>query len=209
MASNHRHSSTSNPNSYYYGPDMESSHGKDDIELRAQNPKRSSDESLRHFIHSPHRLTHSSAETQKKLGWFLNEFRSLSMWAKGSLLSILRQFACLKSDKQAISVGFVGYFNVGKSSVINTLRTKTVCKVAPIPGETKVWQSITLTKRIFLIDCPGVVYQNNHDTETDIVLKGVVRVTNLEDASEHIGEVLTRVKKERLERAYKIKDWLY
>ena len=48
-----------------------------------------------------------------------------------------------------------------------------VCKVAPIPGETKVWQYITLTKRIFLIDCPGVVYQNR-DSETDIVLKGVV-----------------------------------
>lgn len=51
-----------------------------------------------------------------------------------------------------------------------------VCKVAPIPGETKVWQYITLTKRIFLIDCPGVVYQNN-DSETDIVLKGVVCIS--------------------------------
>lgn len=128
-------------------------------------------------------------------------------FGKGSLLSVLRQFARLKSDKQAISVGFVGYPNVGKSSVINTLRTKTVCKVAPIPGETKVWQYITLTKRIFLIDCPGVVYQNS-DTETDIVLKGVVRVTNLEDASEHIGEVLRRVKKEHLKRAYKINEWV-
>ncbi|XP_059628832.1 nuclear/nucleolar GTPase 2-like [Cornus florida] len=127
-------------------------------------------------------------------------------FGKGSLLSVLRQFARLKSDKQAISVGFVGYPNVGKSSVINTLRTKNVCKVAPIPGETKVWQYITLTKRIFLIDCPGVVYQNR-DSETDIVLKGVVRVTNLHDATEHIGEVLKRVKKEHLERAYKIKDW--
>ncbi|XP_010500925.1 PREDICTED: nuclear/nucleolar GTPase 2 [Camelina sativa] len=127
-------------------------------------------------------------------------------FGKGSLLSVLRQFARLKSDKQAISVGFVGYPNVGKSSVINTLRTKNVCKVAPIPGETKVWQYITLTKRIFLIDCPGVVYQSR-DTETDIVLKGVVRVTNLEDASEHIGEVLRRVKKEHLQRAYKIQDW--
>ncbi|CAL9764494.1 unnamed protein product [Musa acuminata subsp. burmannicoides] len=127
-------------------------------------------------------------------------------FGKGSLLSVLRQFARLKSDKQAISVGFVGYPNVGKSSVINTLRTKNVCKVAPIPGETKVWQYITLTKRIFLIDCPGVVYQNK-DSETDIVLKGVVRVTNLEDASEHIGEVLKRVKKEHLQRAYKIEDW--
>ncbi|EEF45776.1 nuclear/nucleolar GTPase 2 [Ricinus communis] len=127
-------------------------------------------------------------------------------FGKGSLLSVLRQFARLKSDKQAISVGFVGYPNVGKSSVINTLRTKNVCKVAPIPGETKVWQYITLTKRIFLIDCPGVVYQNR-DTETDIVLKGVVRVTNLHDAAEHVGEVLKRVKKEHLQRAYKIKEW--
>ncbi|KAG0466719.1 hypothetical protein HPP92_018299 [Vanilla planifolia] len=109
-------------------------------------------------------------------------------FGKGSLLSVLRQFARLKSDKQAISVGFVGYPNVGKSSVINTLRTKNVCKVAPIPGETKVWQYITLTKRIFLIDCPGVVYHNN-DSETDVVLKGVVRVENLEDASEHIERV--------------------
>ncbi|CAL4939361.1 unnamed protein product [Urochloa decumbens] len=127
-------------------------------------------------------------------------------FGKGSLLSVLRQFARLKSDKQAISVGFVGYPNVGKSSVINTLRSKSVCKVAPIPGETKVWQYITLTKKIFLIDCPGVVYQNN-DSETDIVLKGVVRVTNLADAAEHIGEVLRRVKKEHLQRAYKIQDW--
>ncbi|XP_024527850.1 nuclear/nucleolar GTPase 2 [Selaginella moellendorffii] len=127
-------------------------------------------------------------------------------FGKGSLLSLLRQLARLKSDKQAISVGFIGYPNVGKSSVINTLRTKNVCKVAPLPGETKVWQYITLTKRIFLIDCPGVVYQN-HDSETDIVLKGVVRVGNLDDATEHIGEVLQRVKKDYLKRAYKIQDW--
>lgn len=54
-----------------------------------------------------------------------------------------------------------------------------VCKVAPVPGETKVWQYITLMKRIFLIDCPGVVYNKNDDDQTDSVLKGVVRVENL------------------------------
>jgi nuclear GTP-binding protein len=42
--------------------------------------------------------------------------------------------------------------------------------VAPIPGETKVWQYIALMKRIFLIDCPGVVYDAGDD-ETEIVLK--------------------------------------
>ncbi|KAG8364956.1 hypothetical protein BUALT_Bualt18G0052500 [Buddleja alternifolia] len=76
-------------------------------------------------------------------------------------MAVLRQFARLESDKQAISVGFVGYPNVGKSSVINTLRTKNV------------------------------------------------RVTNLADASEHIGEVLKRVKKEHLQRAHKISNCLH
>ena len=32
-------------------------------------------------------------------------------------------------------------------------------------------------------------------------------MTNLADAAEHIGEVLRRVKKEHLQRAYKIQDW--
>lgn len=59
------------------------------------------------------------------------------------------------------------------SDMYNSFFCLKVCKVAPIPGETKVWQYITLTKKIYLIDCPGVVYQNS-DSETDVVLKGVV-----------------------------------
>ena len=47
-------------------------------------------------------------------------------FGKGSLLGLLRQLSRLRSDKKYISVGFVGYPNVGKSSVINTLRTKKV-----------------------------------------------------------------------------------
>lgn len=42
-------------------------------------------------------------------------------------------------------------------------------------GVFQVWQYITLMRRIFLIDCPGVVYPSG-DSETDIVLKGVVRI---------------------------------
>lgn len=56
----------------------------------------------------------------------IEQANNCSILLQGSLLSVLRQFARLKSDKQAISVGFVGYPNVGKSSVINTLRSKNV-----------------------------------------------------------------------------------
>lgn len=47
--------------------------------------------------------------------------------------------------------------------------------MAPIAGETKVWQYVTLLKSIYLIDCPGVVYPEG-DTEADMVMKGVVSI---------------------------------
>ncbi|XP_075029991.1 nucleolar GTP-binding protein 2 isoform X2 [Calonectris borealis] len=115
-------------------------------------------------------------------------------------------WATLHSDKKQISVGFIGYPNVGKSSVINTLRSKKVCNVAPIAGETKVWQYITLMRRIFLIDCPGVVYPSG-DTETDIVLKGVVQVEKIKSPEDHISAVLERAKPEYIRKTYKIDSW--
>ena len=71
--------------------------------------------------------------TKRWLGYLSKSFPTLAFHAsitnpfgKGSLLSLLRQLSRLRSDKKYISVGFVGYPNVGKSSVINTLRTKKV-----------------------------------------------------------------------------------
>jgi nuclear GTP-binding protein len=74
-------------------------------------------------------------------------------FGKGSLIALLRQLSRLHSEKKAISVGFIGYPNVGKSSIINALKGSKACTVAPIPGQTKVWQYVTLMKRVFLIDC--------------------------------------------------------
>ncbi|XP_041650112.1 nucleolar GTP-binding protein 2 isoform X2 [Cheilinus undulatus] len=127
-------------------------------------------------------------------------------FGKGSLIQLLRQFGKLHTDKKQISVGFIGYPNVGKSSVINTLRSKKVCNVAPLAGETKVWQYITLMRRIFLIDCPGVVYPSE-DSETDIVLKGVVQVEKIRNPEEHIGAVLERAKPEYIQKTYRIPSW--
>ncbi|KAH8834998.1 hypothetical protein DL96DRAFT_1665987 [Flagelloscypha sp. PMI_526] len=114
-------------------------------------------------------------------------------FGKGSLIQLLRQFSQLHSDKKQISVGFVGYPNVGKSSVINTLKS----------GKTKVWQYITLTKRIYLIDCPGIVpTSNSKDTETSKVLKGVVRVEALPTPADHVPALMDRVKPLYLSRTY-------
>jgi len=127
-------------------------------------------------------------------------------FGKGSLISLLRQFSQLHKEKKQISVGFIGYPNVGKSSVINTLKKKMVCKAAPVPGETKVWQYITLMRRVFLIDCPGVVPPTD-ESECEIVLKGVTRSERLPSPEDYIEEVLKRSRREFIVRTYGIHSW--
>ncbi|EUB54386.1 Nucleolar GTP-binding protein 2 [Echinococcus granulosus] len=121
---------------------------------------------------------------------------------KTALMSLLRQLAGFHAkDRHQISVGIIGYPNVGKSSIINAMRSKRVCKVAPVAGETKVWQYVTLLKSIYLIDCPGVVYPDG-DTEAEMVMKGVVRVEYLKQPEMYIPEVLERVKPEFMQQRY-------
>lgn len=82
--------------------------------------------------------------------------------------------------------------------------SKKSCKVAPIPGETKIWQYISLFKRISLIDCPGVVVDTAGDTETDSVLKGVVRAERLENPEDYIDAIMEQVKHEHLAAQYNL-----
>ena len=87
--------------------------------------------------------------------------------------------------------------------MINALRSKKVCNVAPIAGETKVWQYITLMRKVYLIDCPGVVPPKDESDE-EKVLRGVVRIEHVTCPEDYIPAVLDRVKPRYLERTYKI-----
>ena len=127
-------------------------------------------------------------------------------FGKGSLIQLLKQFDILHKDKKNISVGLIGYPNVGKSSVINALMKKACCKVAPIPGQTKVWQYITLTKRIYLIDCPGIVH-DEYQTDTEKVLKCVVRAEKVPDPAQYVPAILEKVEHKNIYDIYGINEW--
>ena len=68
-----------------------------------------------------------------------------------------------------------------------------------------MWQYITLMKRIYLIDCPGVVPPSQVDNEEDILLRGVVRVENVENPAQYIQAVLRRTQTKHIERTYDLK----
>jgi nuclear GTP-binding protein len=120
-------------------------------------------------------------------------------YGKSSLLGMLKQLSKLYK-KLNLCVGFVGYPNTGKSSIINALRNKKVCNVAPIPGETKVWQYITLTRGIYLIDCPGIVPVGDYEQG---VLRGAVRVESIKEP-EVLAEAVVNKAPASVTKAYGI-----
>ena len=79
------------------------------------------------------------------------------------LLHHLKAYAEKQQLKRAISVGVVGYPNVGKSSVINALVSQLGRKNAPAPtgaeaGVTTALRNVKLDSKLTLIDSPGVVF---------------------------------------------------
>ncbi|KAG1075364.1 hypothetical protein G6F42_025621 [Rhizopus arrhizus] len=62
-------------------------------------------------------------------------------------------------------------------------------------------------KRIYLIDCPGVVPPNVDDGEVDIILKGSVRVEKMANPEDTIPTILERVRHEYLKRTYGLQGW--
>ena len=58
-----------------------------------------------------------------------------------------------------------------------------------------------------MIDCPGVVYGAENDSDLDTVLKGVVRAERLEDPTAYIHGILAKVRKQDIQRIYGVDDW--
>lgn len=85
----------------------------------------------------------------------------------GTLFKALKSYANSKQLKRSISVGVIGYPNVGKSSVINALTsrvggTMSACPVGAEAGVTTSLREVKLDKKLKIIDSPGIVFPGNN-----------------------------------------------
>lgn len=112
-----------------------------------------------------------------------------------------REFLSIFTDSQ-ITIGCVGYPNVGKSSFINVLCRKKRVGVAAQPGKTKHLQTLILSPQITLCDCPGLVFPSLLSSRAEMITCGVLPIDQTKDVIGPVEIICLRVPSKALEAKY-------
>lgn len=123
-----------------------------------------------------------------------------------ALIGLLKSYS--RSDKitTAITVGVVGYPNVGKSSVINALKRAKAVTTGATPGVTRRVQVVALDRKVKLVDSPGIVFSKprSAEEEAEMVLRNVLPVETPIDPLVTMGVLLRRCSAECVREHFEV-----
>ncbi|KAG0424475.1 hypothetical protein HPB47_028315 [Ixodes persulcatus] len=123
------------------------------------------------------------------------------------LMKMLGNYCRNQGIQTCITVGVVGYPNVGKSSIVNSLKRSRACTVGAVPGVTKVMQKVQLDKHVSLLDSPGVVMAAQGASQASVALRNAKRPEDLEDPVGPACSILRRASKEQFMLHYRLPDF--
>nr|XP_060622679.1 large subunit GTPase 1 homolog [Anolis sagrei ordinatus] len=103
-----------------------------------------------------------------------------------------------------VTVGLVGYPNVGKSSTINTILGKKKVSVSATPGHTKHFQTLYVEPGLCLCDCPGLVMPSFVSTKAEMICSGILPIDQMRDHVPPVSLVCQRIPRSVLESTYGI-----
>ncbi|KAL0822769.1 hypothetical protein ABMA28_004776 [Loxostege sticticalis] len=100
-----------------------------------------------------------------------------------------------------LSVGMIGYPNVGKSSTVNVLMQTKKVSVSAMPGHTRHIQSLVLDEDIELLDCPGLVLPA-YAVAPDLMLTAVLSIDQMRSHDAAMARLCQLVSRHTFEQKY-------
>ncbi|KAL6527743.1 Guanine nucleotide-binding protein-like nsn1 [Orobanche minor] len=145
-----------------------------------------------------------SAPKAGKVGKTNNLLQTSDCLGADTLIKLLKNYSRSHEIKKSITVGIIGLPNVGKSSVINSLKRSHVVNVGATPGLTRSMQEVHLDKNVKLLDCPGVVMLKAAANDSSIALRNCKRIEKLDDPVGPIKEIIKLCPERLLVTLYKV-----
>ncbi|KAL1565180.1 Guanine nucleotide-binding protein-like nsn1 [Salvia divinorum] len=141
---------------------------------------------------------------KKKPGKASNLLQTSDCLGAETLIKLLKNYSRSHEIKKSITVGIIGLPNVGKSSIINSLKRSHVVNVGATPGLTRSMQEVHLDNNVKLLDCPGVVMLKSAANDASIALRNCKRIEKLDDPIGPVKEILKVCPDKVLVTLYKI-----
>ncbi|OIT07148.1 PREDICTED: guanine nucleotide-binding protein-like NSN1 [Nicotiana attenuata] len=155
----------------------------------------------------------STQEQKSNLGWKssskagkpTNLLQTSDCLGAETLIKLLKNYSRSHEIKKSITVGIIGLPNVGKSSLINSLKRSHVVNVGATPGLTRSMQEVQLDKNVKLLDCPGIVMlRSSSQNDAAIALRNCKRIEKLDDPVGPVKEILKLCPARMLVTIYKV-----
>ncbi|KAM4041002.1 large subunit GTPase 1 homolog [Anomaloglossus baeobatrachus] len=109
-----------------------------------------------------------------------------------------------RAKEEQVTVGLVGYPNVGKSSTINTILGNKKVSVSATPGHTKHFQTLYVEPGLCLCDCPGLVMPSFVSTKAEMICSGILPIDQMRDHVPPISLIAQRIPRYVAEAIYGI-----
>ena len=121
-----------------------------------------------------------------------------------ALLRALKSYAASKQLKRSVTVGVIGYPNVGKSSVINALTSRlsrtqsSACPVGSEAGITTSLREVKVDNKLKVLDSPGIVFPSESasskaDHEAHLILASALPPKHIKDPIPAVTLLLSRL----------------
>ncbi|XP_014022218.1 guanine nucleotide-binding protein-like 3 [Salmo salar] len=140
------------------------------------------------------------------LNGVVDQTKGVACYGSSSLLQLLGDYANATGREGSLKVGLVGFPNVGKSSLINSLKGLRACNAGVQRGITRCFQDVHISKNVKMIDSPGIVAAQSNP-KAAMALRSLQVEDKQETVLEAVRTLLKQCNKQQVMLQYNVPDF--